>query len=169
MVAVPLFIVITGASLTWWVAQIPENPEIPPAKANIEISSPKASLDPKVYSVPFCEIAKNPELYDRKLIQMQAVFVNDIDWVYLTSDACPDEKGVVQAVDAMEPNDKLIQSSSRDRIGPLLDRLLREDRPLEVNAEMIGRFYAGGKNGRGHWFAIVINSNARPRGGSMRR
>ena len=164
MIAAPMFVLIVGASLTWWVRQIPENPQIPVAKANIQMASAKASLDPRVYSVPFCELVKNPVAYDRKLIQMDAVLVNDVDWAYVVSDACADEKGVVAAIDAIEGNDKLIQASSRDQIGPLLDRLLREGRPLEINVEMMGRFYAGGRDGRGHQFAMITNSNPRPKG-----
>jgi hypothetical protein len=169
IIATPLFTLITGAWLIWWVAQVPDNPQIPAARASIELPSLKASFDPKVYSVPFCELVTKPVIYDRKLIRMQAVFVNDVDWAYLASDACPDENGSVQAVGAMEADDKLIESKSRDQIGPLLDKLIREGRPLEVKAEMLGRFYAGGKDARGHHFAILANSNARPTGRSMWR
>jgi hypothetical protein len=169
IIAGPLFALITAASLIWWVAQMPANPQIPAARASIEVPPSKTSFDPKVYSVSFCELVKNPVSYDRKLIRMQAVFVNDVDWAYLASDACPDENGVVQAVDAIEPDDKLIESKSRDQIGPLLDKLIREGRPLEVKVEMLGRFYASSRDGRGHQFAIIANSNARPTGRRMRR
>ena len=169
IIAALLVTLITGASLIWWVRQISGNPQIPAARAALEVPSSKVSFDPKIYSVPFCEVVKNPIPYDRKLVRMNAVFVNDVDWAYLASDACPDENGAVQAVDAVEPNDKLIESMSRDQIGPLLDRLFREGRPLEVNAEMLGRFYAGGRDGRGHQFAIVTNSNARSTGRRERR
>ena len=164
-----LFASITGASIGWWVRQIPENPEIPAARVSISVRPAKDSFDPTIYSVAFCELVKNPVLYDRKLIQMQAVLVNDVDWVYLASDACPDEDGVVQAVAASEPNDKLLAATSRDQIGPLLDRLLRKGRPLEVSGEMLGRFYAGGPGGKGHQFAIVITSRVRPTGRRERR
>ena len=100
---------------------------------------------------------------------MRAVFVNDVDWAYLASDDCPSDNGSVRAVDALEPDDKLIASQSRDQIGPLLDRLIREGRPLEVDAEMVGRFYAGGKDGRGHQFAILYDYAARPAGRPTRR
>ena len=169
IIAAPLFTLITGASLIWWVAQVPENPQIPAARVSIEVPSAKASFDPKVYSVPFCQLVNDPVAYDRKLIRMQAVFVNGVDWAYLASDECPDANGSVQAVGATEPNDKLIESKSRDEIGPLLDKLIREGRALEVKAEMLGRFYAGGRDGQGHQFAIIANSNARSTGRRIRR
>lgn len=168
IIAATLFSLITVASIEWWVRQIPENPEIPAARASIEVRSAKDSFDPTIYSVPFCEFVKNPVLYDRKLIQTQAVFVNGVDWAYVASDACPNENGTVQAVGALEANDKLLESTSRDQIGPLLDRLMREDRPAEVSAEMLGRFYAGGP-GKGHHFAILITSRVRPTGRRERR
>jgi len=160
--AVSLFTLIICASITWWVRQIPGNPQIPAVSFNIEVRSPKESLDPKIYSVPFCEVIKNTQLYDRKLIRMQAVFVNDVDRAYVASDRCPDEDGAVQAEAALEPNDKLIESGIADQIGPLLVTLFREGRPLEVRAEMLGRFYSGGRDGRGHQFAIITADNARP-------
>jgi hypothetical protein len=169
IIAAWLFALITVASVKWWVRQIPENPEIPVSRASIEVRPARDSFDPTVYSVPFCELVKNPVLYDRKLIQMQAVVVNDVDWVYVASDACPDENGTVQAVGTVEPNDKLLESTSRDHIGPLLDRLMRAGRPLEVSAEMLGRFYAGGPDGKGHRFAIVTTSSVRPTGRRERR
>ena len=169
IIAAWLFALITAASIRWWVRQIPDNPEIPSARASIEVRSPRDSFDPTIYSVPFCELVKNPVRYDRKLIQMQAVFVNGVDWAYIASDACPNENGTVQAVAALEPNDKLLESTSHDQIGPLLDRLIREDRPLEVSAAMLGRFYAGGPEGKGHKFAVVITSSARPTGRRERR
>ena len=169
IIATWLFALITVASIRWWVRQIPENPEIPAARASIEVRPAKDSFDPTIYSVPFCELVKNPVLYNRKLIQMQAVFVNGVDWAYIASDACPDENGTMEAVAALEPNDKLLESTSRDQIGPLLDRLMREDCPLKVSAEMLGRFYAGGPDRKGHRFAIVITSRARPTGRRERR
>lgn len=169
IIAAWLFALITVASIRWWVRQIPENPVIPAARASIEVRSAKDSFDPTIYSVPFCELVKHPVLYDRKLIHMEAVFVNGVDWAYIASDACPNENGTVQAVAAVEPNDKLLESTSGDQIGPLLDRLIREGRPLEVSAEMLGRFYAGGPDGRGHQFAIVITSGVRPTGRRERR
>ena len=168
IIAASLFALITGASIRWWVRQIPENPVIPAARASIEVRPATDSFDPTIYSVSFCELVKNPVLYDRKLIQRQAVFVNGVDWAYIASDACPDENGTVQAVAALEPNDKLLASTLRDQIGPLLDRLIRAGRPLEISAEMLGRFYASGPD-KGHRFAIVITSRARPTGRRERR
>ena len=164
-----LFAIIVGASLVWLVAQIPKNPEIPMTETSMGAPSVRTASDSRIYSVLFCDLVQNPERYDRKLIQMRATVVNDADWAYVSSDVCPNDDGAVQAVGAMEPDDKLIESKSRDQIGPLLDRLLRKGRPLEVNAEMLGRFYAGGKDGRGHQFAIIRNVNARPTGRRMRR
>jgi hypothetical protein len=169
IIAAWLFALITIASIRWWVRQIPENPEIPAARASIEVRPAKDSFDPTIYSVAFCELVKNPVRYDRKLIKMQAVFVNGVDWAYIASDACPDENGTVEAAGALEPNDKLLESTSRDQIGPLLDRLMREGRPLEFSGDMLGRFYAGGPDGRGHRFAIVTASGVRPTGRSERR
>ena len=50
-------------------------------------------------------------------------------------------------------------------INPVIETLLREDRgPLEVNADMVGRFYDGDKKTRGHQFAILYEFNVRPTG-----
>ena len=161
-IAAFLFVVIIWAFGFWFISQMPVNPQIPVAKAEIEMPPPEAALDPTVYSVPFCELLRNSTQYNRKLIRTRAVFDNGVDWASLRHDDCPGDDHVVGAVGAVEPNDQMIEARSRRRIGIVVDRLLREkwEGPLEVDADMIGRFYVE-PNGR-RQFAILYEFEARP-------
>ena len=164
IIASLLFTVIAGGSVLWLIRQTPENPEIPPMKVDINYFPVQLALDPKVYSVRFCDLIRDPERYNRKLIRMDATFVNDVDWAYLKSDSCPDADSMLEAVGAVEENDKLVEAKSRDEIGRVLDKLLRQGvTPLEVRAQMVGRFYAGGHGGPGQRFAIIYGFNASPK------
>ena len=160
-----LYLLIVDSFDAWFIVQIPNDPSVPPAKGRLEILPAEAALDPKIYSVAFCDVLKDPSRYHRKLIRTSAIFVNDVDWAYLRNDACPNEDEGVRAVGALESNDILIESKSRDQIGPMIDRLLKQDSFfLEVNADMVGRFYAGSKTGRGNEFAILYEFNVSPTG-----
>src|SRR5687768_8178041 len=165
LISCSLFILIVVSSVAWFIVQIPNDPSIPPAKGRLETLPAEAALDPTIYSVPFCDMLKDTTRYHRKLIRTSAIFVNDVDWAYIRNDACPNEDGGVRAVGALELNDMLIESKSRDQIGPIIDRLLKQDSFfLEVNADMVGRFYAGSKTGRGNEFAILYEFNVSPTG-----
>ena len=165
VIAGSLFLVIVGSSTAFLITQIPKDPFIPPAKATLELPKPEAALDPTVYSVPFCELLRDPDRYHKKLIRTQAIFVNGVDWFSIRSDQCSDQNGTVAAVGAVEANDKLIESASSDQIGPMIKELLRQDYyDVEVHADMVGRFYAGAKTGRGHEFAVLYEFTARPIG-----
>lgn len=149
IIASSLFILIAAGSLTWFVSQIPEDPRIPETKGSIDIPSAKAALDPTVYPVPFCELIQNPDRYDRKLIRTRAIFVHSVDFFFLKDDACSKDDVQVAAVGPIERDDKLVESKSRHKIGAVMEKLLREsDGPREVNANMVGRFYAGDKYGQ---------------------
>ncbi len=160
-IAVSLFVVVVAEFGFWYVSQIP-HPHIPIVKTSIEMPLPEAALDPMVHPVPFCELIKNSSRYNRKLIRMRAIFDNGIDWASLRHDDCSDADGLVGAVGAIEPNDKMIEASSRSQIGAVLDRLMREkwDGPLEVDADMVGRFYVRPTGER--QFAILYEFEARP-------
>lgn len=166
IIASSLFILIVATSLTWFVSQIPKDPRIPETKASIDIPSAKAALDPTIYPVLFCDLIQFPERYDRKLIRTRAIFVHSVDYFYLKDDTCPVDDVQVAAVGPIESDDKLVGSQSRRRIGAVLERLLRQrdGAPLEVNADMVGRFYAGDKYGRGRQFAILDEIDASPTG-----
>jgi hypothetical protein len=160
-----LFILIVASFLAWFIAQIPNDPSIPAGKGSLEITPAEAALDPTIYSVPFCDMLNNPTRYHRKLVRTQAIFINDVDWAYIRNEGCPNEDGVVRAVGALESNDMLIESKSRDQIGRIIDTLLKQDTfSLEVNADMVGRFYAGSKTGRGNEFAILYEFSVSPTG-----
>ena len=159
-----LFVIIVSASALWFISQIPEHPHIPAMKSRIDIPPANAALDPKIYSIPFCELIKNPERYDRKLVRMRAIFDNGVDWPHIKDDACPEDDAVVGAVGTIEANDKLVESKSPDKINPMIETLLRDGDPLEVNVDMVGRFYAGDKKTHGHQFAILYQIDVTPTG-----
>jgi hypothetical protein len=69
------------------VSQIPVQPQIPAMKGSIDIPPANAPLDPNIYSVPFCELIKDPERVDGKLIRMQAIFDNGVDWAHIRDGA----------------------------------------------------------------------------------
>ena len=161
-IAASLFVVIVAELGFWYISQIPENPQLPIVKTQIEMPPPEAALDPTIHSVPFCELIKNASQYNRKLIRTHAIFDNGIDWASLRHDDCSGDHNRVGAVGAVEANDKMIQASSRSQIGIVLDQLMREqwDGPLEVDAEMVGRFYVKPSGER--QFAILYEFQARP-------
>jgi hypothetical protein len=161
-IAALLFVAIVAGFGFWFVSQIPGNPQIPILKVNIDMPLAAAALDPTVYSVPFCELLRNPERYHRKLIRTRAIFDNGIDWASLRHDDCSAYDNLVGATGAVEPNDQLIEAHSRSQIGFVLDRLMKEkwDGPLEVDADMVGRFYVEPNGTRR--FAILYELEARP-------
>jgi len=160
-IAASLFVVIVVEFGFWFVSQISEAPQIPIAKAAIEMPSPSAALDPTIYPIPFCELMKSPERYNRKLIRTRAIFDNGEDWSSLKHDDCPAGNGRVGVIGAVEPNDQLIEANSTSRIRSVLDRLISEnwEGPFEVDADMVGRFYVQ-PNGS-YQFAILYEFDAR--------
>jgi hypothetical protein len=161
IIASLLFSLIVTATVTWVVSQIPQNPELPPMNASLDIPSPKAALDPTVYPVSFCELIQHPDRFDRKLVQTRAIFVNDVDWAFIKDAACENEDAMIEYIGAREPNDKLIEAQRPDKIGAILKTYLREGKELpEVNIEFVGRFYAEGKNR--HRVAILREIEAKP-------
>ena len=163
LIASSLLLLIVGSVTDVLVAHMPNNWSIPPVKATLALPTLEAALDPTEYSISFCELLRDPDRYHKKLIRTQAIFVNGVDWHSIRGDQCSDESGTVAAVGAVEANDKLIEFASHDQIGPMIEKLLRRDYfEVEVYADMVGRFYAGAKTGRGHEFAILYASTARP-------
>ena len=159
LVAVPLFVLVLTICSYWYVSQIPENPQIPSLGMSIDLPSPKASLDPNVYSIPFCYLIRNSHSYDRKLVRVRAIVDNGIDWPSLRHDGC---EGEISLIGAVEPNDRLIEAKSFSHIRVVFDRLKREkwQGPLEANADVVGRFYFSKKETSR--FAIVYDFEAHP-------
>jgi hypothetical protein len=163
-IAACLFVVIVAEFGFWFISQIPENPQLPIVKIHIEMPPPEAALNPTIHAVPFCELIKNPSQYNRKLIRTRAIFANGIDWASLRHNDCSGDDNSVGAVGPVEENDKMIAASSRSQIVVVLDRLMREqwDGPLEVDADMVGRFYVKPSGER--QLAILYEFQARPTG-----
>ena len=161
IIASLLFILTVSATAMWVVSQIPHDPELPLMNITLDAPSTKAAIDPTVYPVSFCELIQHPGRFDRKLVQTRAIFVNDVDWAFIKDEACENEDSMVEYIGAREPNDKLIEAQSPDKIGAILKTYLREGKELpEVNIEFVGRFYAEGKNR--HRLAILQEIDAKP-------
>ena len=165
VIASVLFLIIVGATLAWLVAGIPSNPDVPTIKGALELPSPQPTIDYTTYSVPFCELIQNPTRYDRKLIRMKCTYVFDVDFYYLKSDKCGND--VEMNIAAVETADKLLESKSTERVGPIFEWLMRRDRDAEVEIDVIGRFYIGDKPGYVPGFAILDIIDAKPTGKSF--
>ena len=166
LIASVLFVLILGATLTWLIAGIPSNPDIPPTKVVLQLPSPQPTTDYTVYPVPFCDLIHNPARYDGKLVRTKCTYVFDVDFYYLTSDNCGTED-IQVTLAAVEPGDKSLESKSTERVAPMFEWLARRDRDPEVEIDVVGRFYIKDKLHNVPAFAMLDILNAKPTGKSF--
>lgn len=162
-IAFGLFLVTLTVSVAWMVSRMQPPPQIPPNKAALELPWSKRASDTTIYEVPFCYLLKFPRIYDGKLIRTRAIFDNGIDWSSLKHEDCSDDESPISAVGAFDPGDKLIEAKSPQKISSALARLIAEgwEGPLEVDVDVVGRFYASGRGG-GRQFVILHEVEAKP-------
>ena len=161
LIASALFALIVSATLTWLVAGIPSNPDIPPSKAALELPSPQPTTDYTIYPVPFCDLIHNPTRYEGNLVRTKCTFVFDVDFYYLTSDKC---KHIEVTLASVEPSDKPLESKSTERVAPMFDSLMRQDRDAEVEIDVVGRLYIKDKKNNVPALAMLDIRNAKPTG-----
>src|SRR5574341_1343423 len=159
LIASVLFVLIMGATLTWLVTGIPSNPDIPPSKGVLQLPSPQPTTDYTIYPVPFCDLVHNPTRYERKLVRTKCTFVFDVDFYYLTSDKCNDIEVTLASV---EPSDKPLESKSTERVAPMFESLMRQDRDAEVEIDVVGRLYITDKKNNVPALAMLDIRDARP-------
>jgi hypothetical protein len=96
-VALSTFIIGIIVVANWLVIPAPNVSDIPLVENKVEISAPdeipaptvyKATPDSTVYSVKFCELIRNSDKYDGKIVRIQAFYKQDIDTSVLTDSKC---------------------------------------------------------------------------------
>ncbi len=90
-VALCTFIIGIIVAAVWLVSPTPNVSDIPLVEDKVEISTPpisKATPDSTVYSVKFCELIRNSEKYDGKIVRIQAFYEQGIDTSALTDSKC---------------------------------------------------------------------------------
>lgn len=162
-IAFGLFLVTLTVSVAWMVSRMQPPPQIPPNKAALELPWSKRVSDTTIYEIPFCYLVKFPRIYDGKLIRTRAIFDNGIDWSSFKHEDCADYESRISAVGAYDPSDRLIEAKSPQKISLALARLMSEgwDGPLEVDVEVVGRFYAASR-GNGARFVTLYEVEAKP-------
>jgi hypothetical protein len=166
LIALVLFVVIVGATLTWLVVSIPTNPDIPPLKGALQLPSPQPTIDYTIYPVSFCDLIRDPTRYDGKLVRTKCTYVFDVDFYYLTSDKCG-TKDIQVTLAAVESGDKSLESKSTERVAPIFEWLARRDRNAEVEIDVVGRFYIKDKLHNVPAFAMLDILDAKPTGKSF--
>ena len=149
-------------SASWLIYRMQPTPELPAVKVAIDLPFSTGASDTKIYEVTFCDLLRFPHFYDGKLIRTRAIFDNGIDWPSLKHDDCSGYESSISAVGPTDPHDKLIESRSPQKISLALARLLSDglEGPLEVDVDVVGRFYASGRTGRE--FVILHEVEAKP-------
>jgi hypothetical protein len=90
-VALCTFIIGIIVAAIWLVNPAPNISDIPLMEDKVEIPAPpisKATIDSTVYSVKFCELIRNSEKYDGKIVRIQAFYEQGIDTSALTDSEC---------------------------------------------------------------------------------
>jgi hypothetical protein len=87
------FIIGVIVATTWLIRPVPSVPDISLIDVKVDIPSPqvsKTTSDPTVYSVKFCELIRNSDKYDGKIVRIQTSYRQGIDTSALTDSKCED-------------------------------------------------------------------------------
>ena len=90
-VALCTFIIGIIVAATWLVKSVPNASDIPSVENKVEVAALpifKATPDSTVYSVKFCELVRNSEKYDGKIVRIQAFYEQGTDTSALTDSKC---------------------------------------------------------------------------------
>jgi len=91
IVALCTFIIGSIVAATWLVSPAPNVPDIPLVDIKVDIPPPlvpKTTPDSTVYSVKFCELIRNSDKYNGKIVRIQTSYWQGIDTSALTDSKC---------------------------------------------------------------------------------
>jgi hypothetical protein len=126
------------ASVSCSSSAVPNRPPLPPVVAALVDSAP---------TVSFCELVKHPELYQQKVIRIQAILHGDRENQMLYDSDCPDEDSFSWVVfdPAYANTDESIKIGLAEALRPKPPNMEGKARVTAV-----GRFEGPNSNGFGH-------------------
>jgi len=141
-VAICTFAIGVIAAAAWLIKPASTPSQLPPQSAEADAPAPpapKATPDSTVYTVSFCDLIRNPQRYDQKLVRVKAVYGSGIDTSALSDPSC--KRDDAWARDSCPATDV-----SCDEVYKPIEEALRSSPSFEAEVDVVGRYVASAED-----------------------